>query len=60
MVEKYIRRPAVEELTGLGRTTIYKLMNAGEFPRPIKITSKAVAWPESAVADWLASRPVSA
>lgn len=60
MAEKYIRRPAVEELTGLGRTTIYKLMSAGEFPRPIKITSKAVAWPESAVVAWLASRPVSA
>lgn len=60
MAEKYIRRPAVEELTGLRRTTIYKLMNAGEFPRPIKITGKAVAWPESAVVAWLASRPLSA
>lgn len=60
MAEKYIRRPAVEELTGLGRTTIYKLMNAGEFPRPVKITGKAVAWPESAVVAWLASRPLSA
>lgn len=59
MAEKYIRRPAVEELTGLGRTTIYKLMSAGQFPRPVRLTGRAVAWPESAVVAWLASRPVA-
>lgn len=57
MAEKHLRRPAVEELTGLSRTTIYKMMGSGEFPRPIKITGKAVAWPESAISAWLASRP---
>lgn len=59
MAEKYLRRPGVEEITGLSRSTIYKLMSEGEFPRPIKITGKAVAWPESAIAEWLASRPVA-
>lgn len=60
MAEKHLRRPAVEEVTGLSRTTIYEMMKRGEFPRPIKITSKAVAWPESAITKWLASRPVAA
>ncbi|ARC36610.1 AlpA family transcriptional regulator [Paracoccus yeei] len=60
MADKHLRRPAVEEITGLSRTTIYKLMNAGQFPRPVKITGKAVAWPESAITEWLASRPVAA
>jgi prophage regulatory protein len=55
--EKHLRRPAVEEITGLSRTTIYALMARGDFPRPKRITGKAVAWPESAIAEWLASRP---
>ncbi|MAY34382.1 MAG: AlpA family phage regulatory protein [Donghicola eburneus] len=56
MVERHLRRPAVSEMTGLGRSTIYDLMARDEFPRPIKLTAKAVAWPESAIAAWLKSR----
>lgn len=60
MAEKYLRRPAVEALIGLSRTTIYEMMKRGEFPRPVRITGKAVAWPESAISEWQASRPVAA
>jgi prophage regulatory protein len=56
MPDKHLRRPAVESLTGLSRSTIYDLMAKGDFPKPVKLTAKAVAWPESAIADWLASR----
>jgi prophage regulatory protein len=59
MPSKYLRRPVVEELSGLSRSTIYDLMSRGEFPRPIKLTSKSVAWSEEEVLDWLASRPKS-
>jgi prophage regulatory protein len=60
MAMKYLRRRDVEEITSLSRTTIYKLMSQGAFPRPVKLTGKAVAWPESAIVDWLASRPLAA
>lgn len=60
MAEKHLRRPAVEEITGLSRSTIYALMARGEFPKPIKITGKAVAWPESAIAAWLHERASAA
>ncbi|MFJ1293231.1 helix-turn-helix transcriptional regulator [Paracoccus yeei] len=55
-----LRLPQVTEKIGLSRSTIYKMMDAGEFPKPIKLTRKAVAWPESAITEWLASRPVAA
>lgn len=55
MLEKHYRRPEVEEITGLSRTTIYRMMNDGEFPRPIRLTRKAVAWPEHVIAEWLAN-----
>lgn len=60
MADKHLRRAAVENLTGLARSTIYDLMAKGEFPRPVKLTGKAVAWPESAISEWLASRKSTA
>ncbi|MDW4548411.1 AlpA family phage regulatory protein [Defluviimonas sp. D31] len=56
MIEKHYRRRAVEEITGLSRSALYELMYRGEFPRPVKLTARAVAWPESKVAEWLAQR----
>lgn len=57
VAEKHLRRRAVQDVTGLSRSTIYNLMSKGLFPRPVKLTGKAVAWPETAIADWLSSRP---
>ena len=56
VAEKHLRRLAVENLTGLSRSTIYDLMAKGQFPRPVRLTEKAVAWPESAIAHWLSQR----
>ncbi len=57
--EIHLRRPAVEATTGLSRSTIYAMMDRGDFPRPIRIGRRAVAWPESAVLEWLADRPTT-
>jgi prophage regulatory protein len=56
MPDKHYRRRAVEDLTGLSRSTLYELMAKGAFPRPLKLTDRAVAWPESAIIKWLAER----
>jgi prophage regulatory protein len=55
-----LRRPAVEQRTGLSRASIYAYMNAGTFPRPLRIGTKAVAWNEADIDAWLASRPLAA
>ncbi len=57
MLEKHYRRTEVEEITGLSRSTIYDMMNRGEFPRPVRLTAKAVGWPESLIRGWLENRP---
>jgi prophage regulatory protein len=59
MSEHYLRRPAVEAATGLSRSSIYAMMDTGDFPRPIRIGRRAVAWPENAVLAWLADRPTT-
>ncbi len=59
MAEHHLRRPQVEIATGLSRSSIYAMMDAGDFPRPIRIGKRAVAWPQSAIETWLANRPTS-
>lgn len=56
MAEKLLRRPEVEARTGLSRSTIYAWMDAGEFPQPVKLGTRLVAWRESEIAAWLESR----
>lgn len=54
--ERLIRLAEVISITGLRKTSIYAAMNAGEFPKSIKISSRASAWPLSAVNRWVSSR----
>lgn len=56
MTEKHLRRHAVEDITGLSRSTIYAMMATGQFPRPIKLSARAVAWPESVIQAWFDER----
>jgi prophage regulatory protein len=53
---KLLRRPEVEARTGLSRSTLYEWMKRGEFPQPVKLGARIVAWRESDVTDWLESR----
>ncbi|MEP1353371.1 MAG: AlpA family phage regulatory protein [Tateyamaria sp.] len=48
-----LRRHAVEIATGLSRSSIYAMMDAGSFPRPIRIGKRAVAWRHSDIAAWI-------
>ena len=50
-------RKQVEELAGIGRSTIYKMMAEGRFPRPVKISEYGVRWIRSEVEAWIESRP---
>jgi len=52
-MESLLRLPEVERRTGLKRSAIYNRMATGEFPKPIRLTEKAVAWPESEVTHWI-------
>lgn len=54
-----IRLPKVLEMTGLSRTTVWRQVKAGTFPRPVKLGARAVGWPVSAVDEWLRSRPAA-
>ena len=46
--------------SGLSRSTVYRQMAEGAFPRPLKVGVRAVRWREAEIEDWLASRPRAA
>lgn len=56
---RILRMPSVSEMTGLSRSSIYRLVQESDFPKPISIGARAVGWPEKSIAEWLASRETS-
>lgn len=55
-MESLLRLPEVERRTGLKRSAIYQRIERNEFPSPVKVTAKAIGWPESEVAGWVQAR----
>ena len=50
---RLIRLKEVQHRVGLGRSTIYRWMGEGKFPKPVQIGSYIVAWPEDIIDDWI-------
>ena len=53
--ERLLRLTEVEQTVGIKKSAIYAKMNETPpaFPAPIKLSRRAVAWPESAVQAWI-------
>jgi predicted DNA-binding transcriptional regulator AlpA len=55
--DRLLKRTCVQNITGLGCSSIYALMQNSDpdarFPRPIKIGHRS-RWSENAVLDWIA------
>lgn len=56
MGDKILRLPDVKRATGLCRTTIYRMVKEQKFAAPIKLSKKAIGWPESVVDQWIQQR----
>ena len=53
----FVRMAAVVRMTGLGRSTIYRLMAEDKFPSPVRLAKRAVAWRRIDLDQWSAGRP---
>ncbi|WP_072269666.1 helix-turn-helix transcriptional regulator [Serratia marcescens] len=51
-----IRLPAVQQRTGYSKAWIYRLMSQGKFPPSIKIGTRAIAFVEREIDDWVNQR----
>jgi prophage regulatory protein len=52
----FLRFPQVRTRVGLSRSTIYQKILQGEFPKPINLGARAVAWLESDVDAWMTAQ----
>jgi prophage regulatory protein len=50
---RIIRLDTVLEMTGLRRSTLYRKIQNGTFPKQIAISVRCAGWRESAVNAWL-------
>jgi prophage regulatory protein len=53
----FLRLPEVLTITGLSRSTIYKWVNEGDFPKPKQLGPRAIAWDSNEIATWSENRP---
>ncbi|HEC07861.1 MAG TPA: AlpA family transcriptional regulator [Thiolapillus brandeum] len=52
-MQAILRLPAVMARTGLARSTIWRRVSEGTFPKPIKLGPRATGWIESEIDEWL-------
>lgn len=48
-----LRRKAVEQITGLSKSSIYAGIQNGTFPMPIRLTANSVGWVSHEIQNWL-------
>lgn len=55
-VTRLIRLPEVQHRVGLGRSTIYRWMAEGKFPKPVQLGGYTVAWDDADIDEWIRMR----
>ncbi len=53
---RFIRTRQVLEMIGVGRTTLWKMVQEGSFPRPVRITERNSGYLLEAVEAWMRLR----
>lgn len=54
---KLIKLPEVLALCAISKTTLYRLVNEGDFPKPVQLSGKrSVAWRFREIEAWIESR----
>lgn len=53
--DNLLRLADVKARTGLSRTTIYRRIAAGDFPKPTQISAQLVAWYQGEIDAWVAN-----
>ena len=51
--DRILRINTVLDRTGLSRSTLYRKVQTGSFPRQVKIAARCAGWRESAINAWL-------
>lgn len=58
--DTFLRLPSVIKRTGLGRSTIYRQIQEGTFPKMIKLSERTSVWSESSINSWIENKKAKA
>jgi prophage regulatory protein len=50
---RFLRLPEVKNRVGVGRSTLYRWMEEGRFPRSVQLSQKCVVWRETDIDEWI-------
>ncbi len=51
--DRILRLNTVLDRTGLSRSTLYRKVQAGTFPKQVRIATRCAGWRESDVNEWM-------
>ena len=58
--KRLLRVPDLCKKLGISRAQIYRLLSAGDFPKPLRLSERMRAWRESDIELWIDEREVAA
>lgn len=56
MEARILRLADVRKLVGLHKSTIYRLIDANDFPKPVRLGPNSVGWLREEIDAWIDSR----
>ena len=56
-MDRLLKRKEVETLTGLSRSSLYRWIERGQFPKPLRLSARTVRWEASTIDDWVKQLP---
>lgn len=54
--ERFLRIKQILEIVPIGRSTVWKMVSEGRFPRPLKLSERCTVWRETDVQQWMNDR----
>ncbi|MEW6539140.1 MAG: AlpA family phage regulatory protein [Pseudomonadota bacterium] len=54
--DRYVSIKEFSHRSSLARSTVYRLIDAGEISKPRRLTAKRVGWPVDEIDAWMAAR----
>ena len=56
---RVMRLPEVLHWCGISRSTLYEMAARGDFPPPVRISTRIVGWLSTDIEYWIRSRPLA-
>ena len=53
---QFLRLAQVKDMTCLSKSSIYRLMEEGGFPRQVALGARSVVWVKSQVEEWMSQK----